>query len=240
MQDKIKKAFDQIQADDRLRDKTMEKIRARAGKKQPRPLYRWSLSLAACMLCLLLGGWVYFTPTAAISLDINPSVELEVNRFDRVVSVTGYNLEGAALADTLDLRFKSCDDAVEKILASDAVSQLLSQDEVMTLTVVGENEDQTQRLLTRLEADTEQEENVYCYHADAQAVQQAHDHGLSYGKYRAYSELQALDPSVTPEDVKDMTMCQIRERINGCHEDPAPSGNQGNGSGHHGHSHKNG
>ena len=30
------------------------------------------------------------TPTAYISIDINPSLELGINRFDRIVSVEGY------------------------------------------------------------------------------------------------------------------------------------------------------
>ena len=36
---------------------------------------------------------------------------------------------------------------------------------------------------------------------------------ISIGKYRAFLELQALDPSVTPEEVQKMTMREIRERM---------------------------
>ena len=48
------------------------------------------------------GTWLYFTPTMEISVDINPSIELGVNRFDRVISVDGYNEDGQALAQLLD------------------------------------------------------------------------------------------------------------------------------------------
>ena len=44
-------------------------------------------------------------------------------------------------------------------------------------------------------------------------MEAAHDCGLSYGKYRAYLELAALDPTVTPEEVQGMTMREIRDRI---------------------------
>ena len=40
----------------------------------------------ACCLLVLLAGWgghhAYFTPSAIISIDVNPSLELGVNRFD--------------------------------------------------------------------------------------------------------------------------------------------------------------
>ena len=54
--------------------------------------------------------------------------------------------------------------------------------------------------------------NTYCYAARTEEVQAAHETGLSYGKYRAYLELQELD-TVTVEQIQTMTMREIRERI---------------------------
>lgn len=61
----------------------------------------------------------------------------------------------------------------------------------------------------------------------------AHQAGLSYGKYRVFLEARALDPSLTPQDVKDMSMRQIRDLIQslseaGEEEAAAPQG-QGRG-----------
>lgn len=61
------------------------------------------------------GSWLYFTPTAAISIDINPSIELEVNRFGRVLSVTGYNDDGRVLADSLPIKHLGYADAAEQV-----------------------------------------------------------------------------------------------------------------------------
>ena len=69
------------------------------------------------------------------------------------------------------------------------------------------------RLLTNIQACTAGQNNITCYAATAQEVQDAHAVGLSYGKYRAYLELQALDPSVTPDDIRDLSMREIRDRI---------------------------
>ena len=65
-------------------------------------------------------------------------------------------------------------------------------------------------------------------------VENAHEAGLSLGKYRVFLEVQALDPDITPEEVQGMTMREIRELIrelSGSGEDMAEEDNAGN----HGH-----
>ena len=63
---------------------------------------------------------------------------------------------------------------------------------------------------------------------------------LSLGKYRAYLELKALDPAVTPDDIRDLSMREIRDLIdayktqdNGCNEKGAGRPDTSKGNGHH-------
>ena len=95
-------------------------------------------ALLLCLLCLLAGvRWFYFTPTAQISIDINPSLELGVNRLDKVVYVKSYNEDGQELAEELDLNFQSYTEALGQIVSSAVVEELLSEDGVMTIGVWG-------------------------------------------------------------------------------------------------------
>ena len=217
MKDKLKAAFDQVQAEESLKEKTRAYLADRVQNRAPakkHPAARRLIPAAACLALVLLGGnWLYFTPTATISVDINPSLELAVNRFDKVLSVDGYNQDGQALADTLDCTFASYTEVVDAILADDQVAALLSDNGVLTITVVGENETQSARLLSGVESCTAGQKNAYCYCAHGEEMEHAHQAGLSYGKYQAYLELQALDPTVTPEQVQGMTMREIRDRI---------------------------
>lgn len=163
---------------------------------------------------LLLGGrWFYFTPTAEISIDINPSIELGVNRFDRVISVKGLNEDGQELTKGLDIKYKSCEDALERILGNDNIMVLLAGNEIMTITVTGPEGRQASRILSEVEAYTAEKRNMYCYFAPPEEVAAAREMGLSYGKYRAFLEVRALDPEITPDMVKGMTMREIRDLI---------------------------
>ena len=234
MREQIKGALDQIHADQALKDRTLAYVTARAGGRSSAiPVHRRLMPLAACLLLLavcLTGYWAYFTPTAAISIDINPSLELEINRFDKVLSVEGYNEDGQALASTLDVRFLDYEQALDQILASDEITALLSEDAVLTIAVGGSDVTQCGRLLSHIEACTQQHENAYCYAADPQDMEHAHSLGLSCGKYQAYLELLALDPSVTPEEVQGMTMGEIRDRIDALSgAGAADTGSQGDG-----------
>ena len=213
MREQLREALDGIHAEPELKAAARAAVVRRAGRRAPRrrPL-RLALAAAAGAVAVLGGQWLYFTPTAHISIDINPSLELGVNRFDRVVSVDGWNEDGTALAREVAVENLSYTQAVQTILSSATVQTLLADDAVVEIGVIGEDDTRCARMLADVEACTAGE-NAHCYQAQPQEVAQAHDCGLSYGKYRAYLELAALDPTVTPEEVQQMTMRQIRDRI---------------------------
>lgn len=252
MDNRIREAFDAVHAEEALKEKTKTALAARC-----RPISR-RRRLAPLLACLVLvvavlggGGWLWFTPTASVSVDINPSLELEVNRFSRVVAVEGANADGQALAQELDLRFLDCQAALEAILASDTVSALLAQDGALTIAVSGQDEAQCQALLTQAQHCTAGHENAHCFAASSEEHEEAHSAGLTLGKYRAYLALRDLDPTVTPEEVQDLTMAEIRDRIQalggtlptgqGEHQNGQSQGGHGQGgqgqSGHHGYGH---
>lgn len=218
MNEKIKSAFDSVYATEELKDRTREFLAKRTGGYQKKrasvPVYR-RLALAACVLLLLLwGGWyLYFTPVASISVDVNPSIELGINRFDRVISVVGYNEDGRALADSLRVRFLPYEEALDRILSGDSFAQYMAPEQFVSVTVIGESEEKSGEMLERVTSCAGHHENVHCSSGNYEEAGAAHKAGLSFGKYRAFLELQALDPTVTPEDVQGLTMRQIRDRI---------------------------
>lgn len=227
MQNKLKVILDQVTAEEELKEKTREFLKQKRSQASFPPLRVLPrlVPAAACLVLLIASGcWLYFVPTATISIDINPSLELELNRFDRVVGLTGYG-DGEALAQTLSVTHLDYDTAMEQIMQSQQIADLLSQDAVMTVGVIGSDNAQTTRLLASVESHAAQQENTYCYQAHQDEVEHAHELGMSYGKYYALLELEALDADVTPEQVKDMTMGEIWEMKEHCenHTDQSES-----------------
>lgn len=244
MNNSFKEIFGHVQAEEELKNRTMDFLAEKthgydkADIKKPR-YYYYAAVCAACVLLMLFGGhWLYFTSIAEISIDINPSIELSVNRFDQVISVNDFNEDGQALAKAIDVKHKNYTDAIDEILNSDMITALLSDNEIMTITVAGSDGEKSAKILSEVEICTAEQRNTYCYNASSEDAAAAHEIGLSCGKYRAYSELKQLDPSITPEAVQSMTMREIRERIDSFSNDSEnniPSDNNQNyGDKHHG------
>lgn len=215
MSDKLRAAFDGVRAGEDLKERTRDFLarETRDYGRRPARTARRLVPALACLALLLvvgIGGWrIYFTPAAVISVDINPSVELAVNHFDRVVGVAGLNPDGEALADALDVRFLTYTEALDQVMASQMVADCLARDEVLSIAVVCDDETRSQRMLAGVEQCTQGQRNTVCCSASHAEVEEAHDAGLSYGKYRAFLDLQALDPSITAEDVQGLTMREI-------------------------------
>lgn len=217
MNEKIKEAFDQIRAEEELKERTRQYLSRTvySRRKRRNPVFKLAAA-AACFLFLLAvtgGGWLFFTPTAYISIDINPSLELVLNRFDRVISVDSYNQDGEDLKNTLDIRFMDYEDALERILENDQMQGYLSNDGILSFTVAGEQTNQCEKILEHVENCTDGHDNMYCHSGSTQEIEEAHDAGLSVGKYRAYLALKAVNPSVTVDQVRNLSMREIREMM---------------------------
>ena len=215
--EKLKAALDQIHAEGSLKTSTkkylFEKVYFKE-KKHRSPLRKFAAA-AVCSLAVFIGGgsWLFFTPTAFISVDVNPSLELGINRFDRIVSVTGYNEDGRALARDLHIKYMDYTDALETLMEDQNMEVYLADNADVVLTVAGDNAAKSSEILDNVESCMSEHQNVYCHSGNSEEVHHAHDAGLSFGKYQAWQVLQDLDPDITLEEVQDMTMSEIRDLI---------------------------
>lgn len=238
MDDRIRAAFDAVHAEEALKAKTMQTVTAELQRRRQRARYRarrW-IPVAACLLLLLLGAGsyqLYFQPTAAISIEATPAVELEVNRLDLVISASGQNEAGTELVSHLELCHINYQQALEQILGSDGIRADLEEgEEPLSIAVVSSNQARCGALLEAIQVQTAGQRNIYCCggsQADAQAAQAA---GLSLGKYQASAQLRQLDPSLTAEEIQAMSMREIRARTAQLlGEDTQPAAGGGNGYG---------
>ena len=72
MDERIKEAFEQVQAESGLKDRTKAYVSRKTGgyRRKGTAKYKVLASAFACVALLLFGGyWLYFTPTVEISID---------------------------------------------------------------------------------------------------------------------------------------------------------------------------
>lgn len=97
---------------------------------------------AACIFIFLIGGWYFWiSPIGEIRIQINPDVQITVNRMDRVIAITGENEDGEKLIEN----YRSYGKTIETV--SDELADLamemgyLSEGGEITLTVTSENKE---------------------------------------------------------------------------------------------------
>lgn len=217
MDDKIKKAFGEVHAEDELKKKTADFLARKTldygnGRRRVFTSRRVAAALASLVfvLSVLSGTHLFFTPVAAVGVDADGSVELSVNRYGKVIAVKDYGDP----AQTADVKYMEYTVALDTLMSSDTMERYLASDEPVSITVTGSNAEKNEEMLERISAcKYARNENVVCRYADADEAKQAREYGMPFGKYQAFLELQKLDPGVTVDEVKSLTMRQIRDRI---------------------------
>lgn len=233
----IRESLKNIQATEELKQNTLQYLNEqRSGKRHVGTRFAPAYALViAGLVCLIgMGGHlVYSKPVSYISIDVNPSVELSLNRFGRVVSAEAYNDDGKGMLGQMSLKNVSYMQAIDRLLNDDKYIGYLKEDAVLVFTVISE---QPEKILEEIHSSGLSEKyEALTYTSDLSCREEAHRHEMSFGKYRTYLELLEYDEDVTIEDCHGMTMGELRERIDAC----SHGGQSGGEKKHHGNAHGN-
>ena len=229
---RIRESMEGIRASRELKANTLEYLE-RQRSRCSRPVWRRGVSyVLAAAMCLLLmlgvGGYtLYGTPTSYISMDVNPSIELEINRYGRVVAAEAYNADGQDVLQHLSLKNKPYVQAVSNLLEDEVYKKYLVDNATLVFTIISDSPEVIREELNSI--DVGKSYQVLTYTSDSHCMEEAHQYEMSFGKYRAYLELAEYDRSVTVEDCHGMSMEEIQNRIEGCrqHEESEHHENHG-------------
>ncbi|MCM1064291.1 MAG: hypothetical protein NC420_07435 [Eubacterium sp.] len=214
----FQKSMSEIRATENLKKNTLqylEKQQTRKNGARPRRTFQYALAAICLFLLLGTGGYsIYREPISYISIDVNPSIELGINRFGKVVSADAYNEDGQSVLQHVSLKNISYIQAINRLLADESDLLYLRDDSLLVFTVIS---DQSHSILEELRANEfAQTYETLMYTSDTACMEEAHSHEMSFGIYRAYLELSQYDSSVTIEECHEMSMGEIQTRIEGC------------------------
>ena len=219
MEHKIKETFGTLQPPERLKRSTKAMIRKKTfdyGRNQYRlRQFRGRVAAAALSLALVLSGaGLWFLPSASIRVDINPSIELKVNALDRVISLKGRNSDGIKLVRDIDVTGMNYDDAMQRLLLSEGLESYLADGSQINITVVGGGSDahaqqMLSKVLCRAYNIADRDNVLYCQ-VDWETTKAAQNVNLCIPRYLAWQNLLKNDPTITPEDVREIPKESIR------------------------------
>lgn len=214
----------------------------RRSHAQPRRGFlKAACAIAACLVLAVVGfgGWnAYATVTAVVSIELNPALELGVNRFDTVVAARALNEDGQAVLDALegDVVGKGYRDAVAAITGSSAFEGYASTDAFVSINVVCDDDAQATSLMASSDdAIASCGLQGGCSRATHDEREAAHEAGMGVARYELACELMRLDPTATLEDCAGMSLRELADRIAAIDPDNEAAATIGpHGGAHHG------
>ena len=190
---------------------------------------RWTSLIAACLAVMLLGGGLFYQQVNAVasvvSLDVNPSIELKVNRSEKVLVCTPLNEDAKAiLADMgsgADLKGAKLDVAVNAIVGSLVRNGYLdSISSVIMISVEDKDTARAEKLQRELTSTvdgvlqtSESRASVLTQTLtqDAGLTQQARENSISTGKAALVNRVLALNATLKFDALAKLSVEELKD-----------------------------
>ncbi|MDF2890023.1 MAG: hypothetical protein K0R80_390 [Clostridia bacterium] len=189
-------------------------------------IYKKLTTVAASFLILAMlssGVYAYYTPYSYVSVDINPSLELYVNRFDKVIGVHAFNEEAQLVIDSsVEIKNKDIDTALEQILDSAAEAGYLkenTENSVMIVVSSGNAKEEAAlsnkisktsiAVLSSISSDYE----VILEKTQVENYKKAKKDNISPGKVMLANRFKEVKPDIDEEEIKHMPLQQAIKQI---------------------------
>ena len=171
----------------------------------------------AFMICV--GGiGVYAENYQTVYIDINPSVALKLNRFERVIGVEYLNEDAATLLS--DTKLVGCDAtvALENVIAACNSAGYVKDDSEIYISATAKKEEDSEKILKKLKGRAEnmreEEDETYSvstYSAKKGEKKEIEKESISPAKYNVIKDIIDEDEGYKMEDLKDKSMEELRK-----------------------------
>ena len=171
-------------------------------------------TIAACLAlvaCLIGGVADFLRPMAYVGIDVNPSVELTLNRFDIVVGTQALNDDGQRSLDEASCMWRPFDDAARDL--DGTMRTIAGEGAVVEVSIDCANESRYAALAAQSNNCFGCNGEAHCDRTNAEERQAAHNLGMGVAKYRAYQELQEAGVDISAEECASMSMRELRDLL---------------------------
>ncbi|WP_430886196.1 anti-sigma-I factor RsgI family protein [Fusibacter sp. JL216-2] len=158
-------------------------------------------SIAAMILLVVsltgVGSYAYYKPSGYVNVDINPSIELTYNRFERVISMRSLNADGALVAAaSKGIKNSKLSEAIGQVIDISKSQGFIKENEdnfvlITTTSLDGQTQDVEDEIAVIDKVDRD-DLLVETLESDVENYTRASDQGLSPGKKILVEKAKAL------------------------------------------------
>ena len=224
---KLKKAYSKIEAPDLLNSVLSDYQTQKGYVYMEKKNNTWKLGLAMCVAALLMiggiSGFNHFNSnlvTSTIAFDVNPSIELEMNKNEEVLKVNALNEDAIKVLDGMNLVGSDMDVAVNALIGSMIKQGYLSELTNSILVSVNSNDQAvTNELQKKLMEEINEliKENNLTGSVLSQKIQLddeeieelANVYGITKGKTQLIKEILKTNPYHSFEDLVNLSINEL-------------------------------
>ena len=179
-----------------------------------------TLVLAAALIMAMAATTVavYLSPSGYISLDVNPSVEIETNRFGKVISVKGINDDAKKLLTDYKLKDHDLDDVVENIvdrmISEGYISESKKNDILITVDDPKMPEETLKKVNKKVASYLEKRSLKaqivgQQLQVNDKLLENAHNNNISVGKMALIEQMNSISKDLTVDNLADMRISDL-------------------------------
>ncbi len=220
--------LDNMKASQEIKDKTLKYIMSKQKKKNYIPL-----SIVLIMSCLIIGFLTFQnqpmidpSPIAYISLDINPSLEIELDSDYKVIKVNTYNEDAKSIVQESEIQGLDVQEAIQVLLKNQEYTTYLEEG---ILEVGIYSPDKT--ISSKLENMVNQyigkqlsREQYHCSQVNQETYKNAGSHHMSSGKYRIIEDILSYTQDYTIANLNDLSIRELYEILGQYNQQAVPKG----------------
>lgn len=189
---------------------------------RPRPRLRAVLAVAI-VLALMLGGTLgtaalYFEDYESVYIDINPSVEIVLNRFGRIHKVFCLNEDAQEIFDPKSIRGKNAEDGMAVILDTLEQNGYLDGEAEICISTTSKQEKQAQKRLEQMTKKAQSHASSRGYNANisggsltSEEIANARDKGLTPAQLTLIENILELDPTQDREQLEQLPTKELKQ-----------------------------
>lgn len=188
----------------------------------------------AVLFIAIFAWWQFLRIDSVVAVDVNPSIELKLNRLSHVVAVQAYNPEAQSLVEAVPWRFSPVDDVIQRLLgAMKQQGYLQSENSFLMLSYQQDNQSRAEALSRRLNKAVlrlklQSPEMVYIQRVEIKEIAGlADDYDVSRGVMQLILKAQIMNPQYSVELLSELDLQTLywlsENKMQSAPESTAPS-----------------
>lgn len=205
---RLLKELDSIKASNKTKQNTLNVILAHKQKNKHKPVI--TILIVTCVLLFTFISFPAQSTSAFVTMDINPSFEIEINNQYEIINIISYNNDGNQIMNQENLKGKHFNEALTTLLSNQDYEQYL-YDGILEVSIFSLDKRLSYELEDYINKQLKQKQvkQYNCSQVDEVTHKNANQSHMSAGKLQVINKILSYTSEYNQNDLRNKTMKEL-------------------------------